>query len=131
MKKLMLLALTLCFLTACTDNDQDLKDPFIGIWYKFSLQGKEVSDCEKKTTFIVKEDKSISIASFEFYENKCVDDGTATGVWSKHGDTTYGITIQGDTKPSLRKLTFSNNNNSFRFTDKEHGKEFTYVYKRK
>lgn len=131
MKKLLILTFTFISLLSCTDSDQDIKDPFIGTWYKFSYQGKEVSDCEKKTTFIVEENGNISISSFEEFENKCIDDGTATGKWSKHDGNNYGITLTGDSSPSLREVTFTDNNNTFSFTDNENGKTFTYTYKRK
>ncbi|SEB36158.1 hypothetical protein SAMN04489761_0128 [Tenacibaculum sp. MAR_2009_124] len=131
MKKLFVLTLSLISLLSCNDSDQDIKDPFIGNWYKFSFQGEEVSDCEKKTTFIVEENGDLSISSFEEYENDCIDDGTASGKWSKHDGNYYGITLTGDTSPDLREVIFKDNNNTFSFTDNENGKTFTYTYRRK
>lgn len=131
MKKSLLLTLSIFFLLSCTDTDQNIKDPFIGTWYKFSYQGKEVSNCEKKTTFNVEENGTISISSFEEYESKCIDDGSTSGKWSRHNENNYGITLAGDSSPSLREVIFKDNNNTFTFTDNENGKTFTYTYKRK
>lgn len=131
MKKLLLLGLYFVSFFACSDSNEGIKDPFIGNWYKFSFQGEEVSDCEKKTTFKVEENGNFSIFSFEEIENKCINDGTDSGTWRKLNGNNYEIILKERSSPSIREVTFKDNNNTFSFTDNEEGETFTHTYKRK
>ena len=112
MKKIFL-SLALCFaLFSCSSNDDDNLDLIVGTWNLFSLNGVEVSDCEKQSyiTFQVNytatgEDYNIAT------NNNCERVGVSETVqWINNGNNTY--VIRPNSNPATWNVVFSDNNNT-------------------
>ncbi|WBX75215.1 lipocalin family protein [Tenacibaculum ovolyticum] len=100
MKKLLILSITILSLLSCSNNNDNL-DPFIGTWSLFSLDGTEVSDCEKQTTITIIEGGTFT-ATYYFDEpdNTCLEEESFTGTWTNKGNNNYTTTGDGDTESS-------------------------------
>jgi len=125
MKKILVLTITMFSLLACSSDDENNLDPIIGTWYKFSQNGEEFGECEKKTTFTFSENGTYSITPYVTLNNECIIDGKDDGNWSNKSEGNYGIIPSGETEEAVAKIVFSNNNNTLTFTQEN------TIYKRK
>ncbi|CAL2103343.1 Lipocalin-like domain-containing protein [Tenacibaculum sp. 190130A14a] len=130
MKKLLSVAFVAMSFFACTDSDDSL-DPFVGNWYYFSDNGVEVDECKKKSTVIILENGKYTFTGYEMVDKQCILDNTANGNWANKGNGNYGLTNEGSTEERVNKVTFSDNGNTFTFTEVIDQVTETTVYKRK
>lgn len=112
MKKLLVLSIAIFSLVSCSSNEEVLKeDPFIGTWSLFSVNGEEVSDCEKNTTIIIAKG-GVYTASYSFDNpDTCFNEESFTGTWTNEGDKNYTTTGDGDNESSNIILKDSNTYN--------------------
>ncbi|WP_420553082.1 lipocalin family protein [Tenacibaculum aiptasiae] len=131
MKKILFLSIALFSLISCSSNDEDSLDPFIGTWYLFSINNQEVSDCLKNNTVNILENGNLTFTSYDLINNVCKVDDTGSSTWKNKGGGNYGITTKGTTIERINKVLFSNNNNTFTYTETNNSTAETSTYKRK
>ena len=119
MKKLLILSIAIFTLFSCSDNDEENieKDPFIGIWGVFSIQGEEVNECKKNSTLMNTESGNFSTTDYNDDNGDCIKESEAIGTWENAGNNVY-ITKEGGKEQSIN-VTFENNNNTAVFTGTE------------
>lgn len=117
--------LMLIVVTSCQDdNDTQQRDPLVGIWYPFSEDGVEESDCRKESTFTFSTDGTYrSIGIIDDTDGTCINDFDSNGTWENVGSNTYEFVDSESNNPNRVELVFSDNNNTFTIE--------TSVYKRK
>ncbi|CAM1366244.1 conserved protein of unknown function [Tenacibaculum soleae] len=131
MKRLLILSITILTLISCSSNDDNL-DPFIGTWSFSAVDGTEVDECSQKTTLTILENGNFINDHYELIDDKCELENTNKGTWINRSGGNYGITQDGNTKESVNKVTFTNNNNTFSFNETDDdGTVEIITYKRK
>ncbi|MFD0992940.1 lipocalin family protein [Tenacibaculum geojense] len=117
--------LMLIVVTSCQDdNDTQQRDPLVGIWYPFSEDGVEESDCRKESTFTFSTDGTYrSIGIIDDTDGTCINDFDYNGTWENVGSNTYEFIASDNDNPDRIEFIFSDNNNTFTIG--------TSVYKRK
>lgn len=117
MKKFFLIFLSLAFLTACSnddDNEQTGPDPIIGTWVLVDvsapLNSQFCFDEESIMTF-----NSNNTVQGKFYSGDDCTENSAPGTWANNGNSAYTISV-----PVLGSLqgtvNFTANNSEFTFT---------------
>lgn len=131
MKKILILTIAMFTLFSCSSSDEENieKDPFIGSWSLFSINGQEVDDCYKKNTVIILENGNLTTTSYDVIDDECKLDDTSASTWENKGNGNYGITRVGSTEENVTKVTFSNN--TFTFTETVENTSETSTFKRK
>ncbi len=106
---MMLSVLTSSVLVSCSKddetkkNDKTKKDPIIGEWYYYSLRGKEVSDCEKKSKIVFFEDYTATeLSVFDDSNGDCKKEKPFKTKWEKVKEGKYLISSRSDIVLSLR-----------------------------
>ncbi|MGG6231928.1 lipocalin family protein [Tenacibaculum sp. SDUM215027] len=132
MKKILVLTIAMFSLFACSSDDENL-DPIVGTWYKFSEEGIEASDCEKKSSVTFNENGTFNSISYESIEDKCVIEDELSATWTNKGNGVYSRTYNGES--SNTSITFSDNGNTMTSVYKQeyNGETLTdiTVFKRK
>lgn len=131
-KKLLILSITILSLISCSSNDDNL-DPIIGTWYKFSEEGIESSDCEKKTTVTFNENSNFKSISYESIDNECIKEDEYSSNWKNKGSGVYSTGTGNEATDATVSFSDSNNTLTSVFTEEHQGKTYTdiTVYKRK
>ncbi len=131
MKKVFLLFVSIAMIgfTACSsddDNDNKGSDPIIGTWNLYSINGKELSECERKSSIVFSKE-TVLIKAYSNDENKgCTLEASLTGTWKNEGEGNYTIT-NNEQEKTTNFITFSDKNRTMSYT--EEGNKF--VWKRK
>lgn len=115
MKKILVIFLSLAFLTACSDDDeQSGPDPIIGTWILVEASGQiEGQFClEKESTITFNSNNSGNATFYLTFEN--CEPKTSTGGWTNNGNSLYTISVPvlGDTQGTANFI----NANRFTFT---------------
>ncbi|MFT7900430.1 lipocalin family protein [Tenacibaculum ascidiaceicola] len=110
MKKILVLTIAMFSLLACSSDDENNLDPIVGTWYKFSEEGIEVSECEKKTSVTFNENGTFNSTSYESIEDKCVIEDEFSATWTNKGNGIYSRIYNGES--SDVSITFSDNDNT-------------------
>lgn len=124
MKKILFITLIIFTSISCSkDNDNKMnenttsKDPLIGTWTLSLLSNSPVNDCEKKTTYIFKEDFTFSYEEYRVNNGACSKSGNKKGEWKNKGNSTYYIKEHGYTSGAETKFTFTENNTVVKFAN--------------
>ncbi|CAL2103344.1 Lipocalin-like domain-containing protein [Tenacibaculum sp. 190130A14a] len=115
MRKLLCLALIAISLFACSDNTETL-DPFVGTWYFFSENGKEVDACNNKSTITVSENGNFTAINYgnQDNSNECIIENTFNATWVKKGTDTYELTEKSTGIKEVYTIIFSDKSNTFK-----------------
>lgn len=133
MKKLLFLSIAFFILLSCSSNEDNL-DPLVGTWYFFFENGREVDDCNKKSTLIVIENGNLSSVNYGNQDNinECVIEGTLEAKWTNNGNGNYIMTCKSDNLKNTPKIIFKDNNNTFLSSStNQNGRIETQTFKRK
>ena len=117
MKKLLILSITLFSLFSCSSDDENIeKDPLIGTWYFFSENGKEVDDCNKKSTAIISEKGDFTATNYGNQDNPnaCVIENINNGTWVSKKNNKYELKNNKSGSITIHTITFSDNKNTFK-----------------
>ena len=134
MKKLLLVAFVTMSFSACSDSDNENElDPFIGTWYFFSENGKEVNDCNKKSTLIISEYGNFTSINYGNQDNpdECIIENTDNGTWLNIDTNKYEIINNSNSIKQVYTIIFSDNGNTFKSETKFNNTTDTSIFKRK
>lgn len=132
MKKLLYLFIASTLLFSCTTNDDDdSSDPIIGIWQLTSEteNGTDITtSCERKSTVTFLENGTFNSTSFYDDGNGCMSESDGAANWENIGQSNYLLDFGGN-DTSTTKITFSENNTVFSFSDIDdyNGTTITYI----
>lgn len=133
MKKILVLTIAMFSLLACSSDDENNLDPIVGTWYKFSEEGIEASDCEKKSSVTFKENGTFNSVSYESIDDECIIEDEFSATWTNKGNGVYSRINNGESSDS--SITFSDNGNTMTSVYKQeyNGETLTdiTVFKRK
>ena len=91
MKKLLFLIFCATTLLSCTNSAEEETGIIVGTWNLFSINGDEVSDCEKRS-FVAFFSNNTAIGEdyFPSINNGCKRDGASETIqWVNNGNNTY------------------------------------------
>jgi len=123
MKKFLVLFLSMAFLFACSNDDDNEvpqeADPIVGTWALVQMTPPAIdfTACEDTSTITLNADKTGS-GSFYFQETECVEQ-TSSGNWVNNGNSSYTIAV-----PYLGNITGTANftgDDEFTFTSNSVG----------
>ncbi|WP_299682061.1 lipocalin family protein [uncultured Tenacibaculum sp.] len=99
----------LALFSSCSSdsNDENVNDPIVGIWNLFSVDGTEVTDCEKQSTITFSSNKTTSSETFQDLGGTCISI-TGENTWENKGDDLYNF------NNIESKIEFSDENKTFR-----------------
>lgn len=124
MKKIIILVVLFSFIS-CSNTNEDLTDPVVGLWKLKSLTiaGQEsINDCKLKDQVEIRSDKTFTIILHS--ESGCVEQ-SSSGNWVSDSGSKYKLTAAGDTQiftlVSDENLSFSFDLNT---------KKVVYTYKK-
>ncbi|TRO65270.1 lipocalin family protein [Christiangramia sabulilitoris] len=117
MKKLLILLVSVCLFTACSDDDDSgaVEGNIVGTWLLVeanNVPGFEVDDCTGQSTLTFNADNSASSTFFSESDGIC-SSATENGVWTSSENSKYTLLVPGFDDPVTGTVTFSSNN---RFT---------------
>ncbi|CAL2107637.1 Lipocalin-like protein [Tenacibaculum sp. 190524A02b] len=128
MKKLFFLLISVSIITSCSkdENTQPQKqtensDSIVGIWTLQKNNGFEVNDCEKKSTYTIKNDNTYTYNQFTVTNRNCTEStkNFQKGEWKNNNNGTYYFKRHGFTSGGDIPIKFENNNETMiigRFT---------------
>ncbi|MBT8295427.1 MAG: lipocalin family protein [Gramella sp.] len=118
MKKFLFLLVSVCILTACSDDDDSgVEGNIVGTWLLVeanNVPGFTVDDCTGRSTITFNADNTASSTFFSEDEGTCTS-ATETGTWSSSANSKYTLLVPGFDDPVNGTVNFSNNNR-FTFT---------------
>ena len=97
MKKILILLLSICTLSACSDDDSGTDGNIVGTWNLVAatnVPGYTVNDCTGQSTITFNADNTASSTFYSEVEGNCVSD-TDSGAWSNSSGSQYTIEIPG------------------------------------
>ncbi len=117
MKKLLVLFLSMAFLTACSnddDNGDQGSDPILGTWLLVEASSPiNTQFCLDEESTLTFNSNGTGQANFFLSQFQCAAT-TAPGTWRNNGNSNYTITVQG-LGDLVGTVNFSNNNTRFTF----------------
>jgi len=132
MKKLLVLFLSMAFLVACSnddDNGEQGPDPIIGTWVLVDVSAPLDSQfCSEEVSTMTFNSNNTGTATFYLTSSEC-NATTAPGTWANNGNSAYTITV-----PVLGSLqgtaNFTSNNSRFAFTTAVFGLPGTLTFEK-
>lgn len=97
------------------DNNNEEKDPLIGTWNLSKVSHSNVNDCEKKTTYVFKDDFTYTFKSYKIDNGNCIEDESINGEWKNKGNSVYYLKKHGYTSGSEGTFSFTEDNTVVQF----------------
>ena len=116
MKKFLFLLVSMCILTACSDDDDSrVEGNIVGTWLLIeanNVPGFTVNECTGQSTITFNADNTASSTFFSDNDGTCTS-ATETGTWSSSENSKYTLLVPGFDDPVNGTVTFNSAN---RFT---------------